>query len=183
MLLAPVSYNFGPMKPHTFGIGPVGIQIRQGCLVAYLLERLGRLMVDLEDTARSPPTATRVVAIGHVEVGASASASAAGRLVARVEGDGALEENWGRQLGGIAGGYRGAGAWNTATSSQTLSDPGGDSACRYEYDVPMYRRRLCWVTRRDTSAYGQSTAVCGRAVRSNRATSRMLERQETGRVP
>jgi hypothetical protein len=79
-------------------------------------------MVDLEDTASSPPTTTRVVAIGHVEVGASASA--AGRLVARVEGDGALEKNWGRQLGGIAGGYRGAGAWSTATWSQTLSDPG-----------------------------------------------------------
>lgn len=85
---------------HTFGICPIGIQVRQSCLVAYLLEGLGRLVVDLEDTARSPPAGAKVVAIGHVEVGAAAPR----RVVARVEGDGALQENWGRQLGGIAGG-------------------------------------------------------------------------------
>jgi len=86
----------------TLGIGPIGIQIRQRCLITDLLKGLGWLVVDLEDTARSPPTGARVVPVGHVEVDAPASRRAL-RIVARVEGDGALEENWGRQLGGIAG--------------------------------------------------------------------------------
>lgn len=98
------------MRVHTFGIGPVGIQVRQSCLVTDLLEGLGGLMVDLEDTARPPPAATRV-AISHVEVDTSTTATAsasssitvARRVVARVKGDGTLEKNWGRQLGGVAG--------------------------------------------------------------------------------
>lgn len=68
-------------------------------------------MVDLEDTARSPPARARVVSIGHVEVDAPASRRAL-RIVARVESDGALEEDWGRQLGGIAGGVVGVG-WSS----------------------------------------------------------------------
>lgn len=88
----------------TLCIGPVGVQVGQGGLVADLLEGLGRLMVDLEDAARSPPAAT-VVAVAHcgVEVGAST----ARRLRARVVGDGAREEDWRRQLGGIVGGTPG----------------------------------------------------------------------------
>ena len=58
-------------------------------------------MIDLEETARSPPACARVISIGHVEIDASASRGSR-RVVARVEGDGALQENWGRQLGGIA---------------------------------------------------------------------------------
>jgi hypothetical protein len=56
-------------------------------------------MIDLEDTARSPPSSPGV-SIGHVEIGASVPRG----VVARVKGDGALEEDWGRQLGGIVGG-------------------------------------------------------------------------------
>lgn len=37
----------------TFGIDPVGIQVRQSSLVTHLLIRLGRLLID--DAARSPP--------------------------------------------------------------------------------------------------------------------------------
>lgn len=76
--------------PGTFGICPVGVEVRQRSLVADLLESLGRLMVNLEDTARSPPSGSsspRCVAFGHVEI----DAASARRLVRRVVGDGALE--------------------------------------------------------------------------------------------
>lgn len=73
---------------YTFGVGPVGIEVREGSLVANLLESLGRLMVDLEDAARpSPPSAGRRVSVGHVEV----DAAPARRFGTRVVGDGALE--------------------------------------------------------------------------------------------
>jgi hypothetical protein len=82
----------------TFGAGPVGIKIWQGSLVAYLLESLRGLVIDLENAARPPPTAASVP-FGHCVI----SAAAPWRVVARVKGDGALEEYWRRQLGGIAG--------------------------------------------------------------------------------
>lgn len=50
----------------TFRVYPVGIEIRERLLVADLLQCLGRLMVDLEDTARSPPT--RRLGLRHVLV-------------------------------------------------------------------------------------------------------------------
>lgn len=53
-------------------------------------------MIDLEDTARSPPAATFVV---HGLVNAPASR----RFGVRVVGDGAREEDWRRQLEGIEG--------------------------------------------------------------------------------
>lgn len=75
-------------SPGTFGVGPVGVEVREGSLVANLLESLGRLMVDLEDAARpSPPSAGRRVSVGHVEV----DAAPARRFGTRVVGDGALE--------------------------------------------------------------------------------------------
>ena len=82
----------------TFCVGPVGVEIGQGRLITDLLERLGGLVIHLEDAARSPPAGT-IVAVGHVEV----DASSARRAGSRVVGDGSLEENWGRQLGGIGG--------------------------------------------------------------------------------
>jgi hypothetical protein len=58
-------------------------------------------MVDLENTTRPSPSAARV-RIGHFVV----CAPAPWRVVARVKGDGALEEDWGRQLGGVSEGAR-----------------------------------------------------------------------------
>jgi hypothetical protein len=75
---------------HTFSICPVGVKVRQGSLVADLFKSLGRLMVNLEDTARSPPSGSSspcCVSFGHVEI----DAASARRLVRRVVGDGALE--------------------------------------------------------------------------------------------
>lgn len=86
---------------HTLGIGPVGVEVGQGSLITDLLQSLRRLVVDLEDTTRSPPTATGIL-VRHIEIGTIASWG--GFFVRRrVEIDGALEENWGRQLGGIDG--------------------------------------------------------------------------------
>lgn len=80
----------------TFCICPIGIQIGQRSLVADLLESLGGFVVHLQDAGGSPP-AFGAVLIGHVEV----CASTTGRLGSRVVGDGALEEDWGRQFGGV----------------------------------------------------------------------------------
>lgn len=85
-------------RPHTFCVGPVGIQVGQRSLVTNLLEGLRGLVVDLEDAARSPPAATSTP-VRHVEIGAST----ARRFRARVVGDGTREEDWRRQLGGIDG--------------------------------------------------------------------------------
>ena len=82
----------------TFGIDPVGVQVGQGSLVADLLQRLLRLVVDLEDAARSPPAAR--VGVCHGPVGTASARRMGGRVV----GDGALEEDWGRQFGGIDNG-------------------------------------------------------------------------------
>lgn len=41
----------------TFCVDPVGVQVRQSRLVTKLLKRLWRLMIDLKDTTRSPPSA------------------------------------------------------------------------------------------------------------------------------
>lgn len=78
--------------PGTFGICPVGVEIRQRSLITDLLEGLRRLVVDLEDTARSPPSSSSssfssCVSLGHVEI----DASPARRFVRRVVGDGALK--------------------------------------------------------------------------------------------
>lgn len=81
----------------TFGVGPVGIEVWQSSLIADLLESFGRFVVDLENAARPPPTTARIP-VSHFMV----SAPAPRGVVARVKSDGALEEDWGRQLGGIA---------------------------------------------------------------------------------
>lgn len=57
-------------------------------------------MIYLKDTARSPPAGTRIP-IGHVEINTSTART--WWIRGRVVGDGALEKNWGRQLGGIGG--------------------------------------------------------------------------------
>jgi hypothetical protein len=82
----------------TFSIGPVGIQVGRGRLVTDLLEGLRRLVIDLEDTARSPPAGSTAL-VTHIEV----VASTARRFGTRVVGNGALEEDWRRQFGGIDG--------------------------------------------------------------------------------
>jgi hypothetical protein len=71
-------------------------------------------MVDLEDAAGSPPPAT-CVAIWHIAI----STSTTGRLCAHVVGDGAREENWGRQFGGV---YRGFG-WIKFCRRRGCADP------------------------------------------------------------
>jgi hypothetical protein len=91
----------------TFSINPVGVQIRQGCLVADLLECLERLMIHLEDATRSPPPAHLLVCHALIDT------SAARVIGSLVVGDGAREEDWRRQLGGIERngdwvGFRGA---------------------------------------------------------------------------
>jgi hypothetical protein len=79
----------------TFSIDPVRVEVRQRRLIAQLLDRLRRLMVNLEDATRSPPSSTFV---RHVRVDAST------RWVgARVVRDGARDKEWGRQLGGVVG--------------------------------------------------------------------------------
>jgi hypothetical protein len=75
---------------YTFSVCPVGIKIRQRSLVTDLLQSLRRLMVDLENTTRPPPSGSGrsfCVSLGHVEI----NAAPARRLVRRVVGDGALE--------------------------------------------------------------------------------------------
>lgn len=57
-------------REYTFLICPVGVQIWNNGLVAHLLERLGGLVVDLEDAARPPPAATGA-SIVHVEESAT----------------------------------------------------------------------------------------------------------------
>lgn len=64
-------------RQYTFLTCPVGIHVCHNGLVAHLLERLGGLVVDLEDAARPPPAATGA-SIVHVEE------SAAGGLCAGV---------------------------------------------------------------------------------------------------
>lgn len=122
----------------TFGVCPVGVEIGQGCLVADLLERFRWLMVDLENTTRPSPAATRV-RVGHFVVCASALRG----VVTRVKGDGALEKDWGRQLGGVSESARLVGGWTYKDTSQTLvcSRPWrtrGDS-CQLDYMRVMWR--------------------------------------------
>ena len=81
----------------TFRACPICVQIRQDSLIIYLLQRLGGFVINLEDTAGSP-SAGGFVPVGHVEVYASSTTR---RLGIRVVGNGALKENWGRQLGGV----------------------------------------------------------------------------------
>lgn len=78
--------------PGTFSVCPVGVEIRQRSLITDLLEGLRRLMVDLEDTARSPPSSSSssfssCVSLGHVEIDTAPTR----RFVRRVVGDGALK--------------------------------------------------------------------------------------------
>lgn len=103
---AAMSVQWGGVGPRgergkrvTFCIGPVGVEVGQRSLIADLFKSLGRFMVELEDAA-GPPPASHGIAIGHVEI----AVSTARRFGAGVVRDGALEENWGRQLGGIDGG-------------------------------------------------------------------------------
>jgi len=86
--------HLGQQGAHTLGIDPVGVEVWQCGLVIQLLNGLERLMVDLEDTARSPPTSRPV---RHV----ARRSSSTRRICARVVGDGASEQDWGRQFGGI----------------------------------------------------------------------------------
>jgi hypothetical protein len=78
----------------TFCVDPVCVQIRQGGLVAELLNGLGRLVVDLKNATRSPPPA------GLVRHDAVRSPTT-GRVGARLVRDRAREEYWGRQFGGV----------------------------------------------------------------------------------
>lgn len=95
------SKSKGPHHLLTFGACPVGIKIRESSLVTDLLEGLWGLMIDLEDAARPPPTGAGAasVSVRHVEI----DAASARRFRTRVVGDGALQQDWGRQLGGIEG--------------------------------------------------------------------------------
>lgn len=76
-------------SPGSFGTGPVGIEVRKSSLVTDLLKSLWGLMVDLEDTTRSPPPGTGAVtrvSVRHVEI----NAASARRFGTRVVGDGSL---------------------------------------------------------------------------------------------
>lgn len=80
----------------TFGIDPVGVAVGQRGAVTQLLYRLRRFMVYLEERARPPPT-------GRVLFCHLVHTSSTRRISTRVVGDGTLEEDWGRQFGGIVG--------------------------------------------------------------------------------
>lgn len=54
----------------TFCVCPVGVHVWYNGLIAHLLKRLEWLVVDLEDTARSPPAADGAP-VGHVEKAAA----------------------------------------------------------------------------------------------------------------
>lgn len=82
------------MAGHTFGVDPVGVQVRQGCLVTELFKGFRRLLIDLKDATRPPSTATF---IRHCAVGTLATRCVGPGLVR----DGLMEKNWGRQFGGI----------------------------------------------------------------------------------
>lgn len=82
----------------TFRACPIGVQVWQSSLVIDLLKSFGRLMIDLQNATGSPPTG-RIVAVGHVQICASTTR----RFSTRVVRNGTLQENWGRQLGGIVG--------------------------------------------------------------------------------
>lgn len=80
----------------TFCIDPVRIAVGEGGAVTQLLDRLGRLVIYLEKRARPPPT-------GRILFRHFVHTSSTRRIGTRVVGDGTLEENWGRQFGGIVG--------------------------------------------------------------------------------
>lgn len=84
------------MQSLTFRIDPVCVAVGQRGAVTELLNRLRGLVVDLEDGTRPPPTSR--ILFRHLVYTPSTR-----RIGARVVGDGALEEDWGRQLAGVAG--------------------------------------------------------------------------------
>lgn len=107
-------------RPCTFCVNPVGVQIRQRGLIAKLLDRLWWLVIHLENTTRSPPPAGFVC---HISV----RRPTARRIRARVVGNGAREEDWGRQLGGVEGRRK---ARHTGTGSLVDAAKGGTKTSR-----------------------------------------------------
>lgn len=79
----------------TLCVCPVCIEVGQRGLVGDLLERLGGLVVDLQDAARASAAAGGLVV--HVEI----CASRARGVCPGVVGDAGLEESRGSQLGGV----------------------------------------------------------------------------------
>ena len=84
----------------TFRIHPLSVQVGQGSLVAQLLERLGRLLVD-KTTATPPPGLLCFEGHGVAAVrgGAVGAQTAGPRVACEAQARGAIEE-YGRQLGG-----------------------------------------------------------------------------------
>lgn len=72
----------------TFGIDPIRVSIRQRRPVAELLDGLGGLVVDLENTTRPPPT-------GRVRFRHLVHTSSTRRIGGpRIVGNGTWEEDW-----------------------------------------------------------------------------------------
>ena len=84
----------------TFRIHPLSVQVGQGSLVAQLLERLGRFLVD-KTTATPPPGLLCFEGHGVAAVrgGAVGAQTAGPRVACEAQARGAIEE-YGRQLGG-----------------------------------------------------------------------------------
>jgi hypothetical protein len=81
----------------TLGIDPIRVSVWQRRAVTKLLNSLRGFVVDLQNTTRPPPTGR--VCFRHL-VHASSTRRIGGP---RVVGDGTGQEDWGRQLDGIAG--------------------------------------------------------------------------------
>lgn len=86
-----------------FGIDPLRIEVGESRLIAQLLERFLRLLIDLEDAARSPSSGR--LFLPHVQIRRTASSRG---VRARVVRDGAGEDDWGRHFGGIGELVRGS---------------------------------------------------------------------------
>lgn len=116
----------------TFRIDPVCIAVGQSGAVTELLDRLGGFVVHLKERARPSPTG-RVLLFRHF-----VHTSSTRRIGTRVVGDGTLEEDWGRQLGGIVGNRGRSGI----VSSAGGTDEGFGRSGRQ--DVLPWVRRLVW---------------------------------------
>ena len=100
----------------TFGIDPLRVQVGESRLIAQLLKRFLRLLVDLEYTTR-PPSPGRLF-LPHVQIRRTASSRG---FCARVVRDGAGEDDWGRHFGGVGELVRGGGY--VGHDGQRAADP------------------------------------------------------------